>query len=104
MNRAADIGSDTAGVEWVDRPDDDQPTTEDVVEPEPVEIKVGQRVTHRDYGRGTVVSIGERDMEVQWDKPFLRGTTRRIYDHDPSFARQLAPLVDDADGRESPAL
>jgi hypothetical protein len=58
---------------------------------------------HSDYGRGTVVLLSGDELEVEWDKPFLEGTTTRRFDHHISFARWLTPLKVDDDGRETPA-
>ncbi|ONI76787.1 hypothetical protein BWI15_05780 [Kribbella sp. ALI-6-A] len=85
-----------AGVEWAGRPDGD-----DAVE-QP-RIHVDQRVSHYDYGRGTVVLFHGPVLQVLWDKPLLDGTISRLMDHDAAFARHLVPLVTDPDGRETPA-
>jgi hypothetical protein len=66
-------------------------------------FSVWQRVVNVDYGRGTVVLSSAANLHIEWDKPMLKGTVRRIYDHDPSFARWLNPLTIDADAREVPA-
>ncbi|WP_432948730.1 hypothetical protein ACQPXM_14530 [Kribbella sp. CA-253562] len=84
-----------AGVEWTGRPDGEADETP--------RIHVAQRVSHYDYGRGTVVLFHGTVLQVLWDKPLLEGTLSRLLDHDASFARQLTPLITDPDGREIPA-
>jgi hypothetical protein len=59
------------------------------------QIHVGQRITHHEYGRGTVVLFTECLLQVLWDIPFHPDSTRRLFDHDPSFAAQLLPLTAD---------
>lgn len=56
-------------------------------------IQVGQRISHHEYGRGTVVLFTECLLQVLWDTPFHPESTRRLFDHDPSFATQLLPLT-----------
>lgn len=64
-----------------------------------MKVRPGLRVSSADYGRGTIQAVGQSEMHIMWDKPFLPDSVVRLYGHDLSFAEQLTEVHEDEDGK-----
>ncbi|GAB3830954.1 hypothetical protein [Kribbella italica] len=56
------------------------------------QIQVDDRISHPEYGNGTVVLFNHTRLQVVWDIPFSADSPNRMLDHSPSFVDHLTLL------------
>jgi len=65
---------------------------------EPVgdDIREGTWVFSSDYGRGKIITVFIRDVEIDWAEPFLRGSKMTRFIHEKAFVARLKRIDPDA--------
>jgi hypothetical protein len=56
------------------------------------DIQVGTWVLSSDYGRGKIITVFIRDVEIDWEEPFIKGSKMTRFTHEKSFVSRLQRL------------